>query len=149
LKEGVSFLHGWQAGHNYDLSLQLYESAALACYTNADIELMQKYLGILFGNAKCFEDKLHGYLVMIQAMLNHDKHVEATEKILFILEGENIMYKLRFRDALFLAQIYSLPQSLAKFFQLKLPQRMCTWSLCQQKNSLIKSLQKMLYVGRG
>jgi hypothetical protein len=90
-KAGVSFLHGWQGGPNYDLSLQLYESAALVCFTNTEIKLMQMYLGILFKNAKCFEDSLHGYLVMVQAMLSQSKLEQATEKILFILKGENIM----------------------------------------------------------
>ncbi len=90
-KAGVSFLHGWQGGPNYDLSLQLYESAALVCFTNTEIKLMQLYLGILFKNAKCFEDSLHGYLVMVQAMLSQSKLEQATEKILFILKGENIM----------------------------------------------------------
>jgi len=92
LKAGLSFLHGWQDGQYYDLSLQLHESAALVSYLNSDIVLMQKYLNILFENAKCFEDRLHGYLVMIQSLSSNGKLKEALGKILFILEelGESI-----------------------------------------------------------
>ncbi|KAL7492633.1 hypothetical protein ACHAWT_002842, partial [Skeletonema menzelii] len=92
LKRGVSFLHGWQDGQYYDLSLQLYESAALVSYLNTGIGLMQKYLKILFENVRCFEDRLHGYLIMIQSLLSNGKHSEAIENILFILQelGEHI-----------------------------------------------------------
>ncbi|KAL7425699.1 hypothetical protein ACHAXM_000215 [Skeletonema potamos] len=77
-------------GVYYDLSLQLYESAALVSYVNADIVLMQRYLEVLFGNAECFEDRLHGYIVMIQSLLSYDKQEEAMRKVLFILEGEGL-----------------------------------------------------------
>eukprot|EP00984_Skeletonema_dohrnii_P020820 scaffold10231_cov140-Skeletonema_dohrnii-CCMP3373.AAC.1 len=92
MKAGVSLLNGWQDGEYYDMSLQLYETAALVSYLNTDIGLMQQYLEILFENAKCFEDRLHGYLVMIQSLLSNGKHVAAMKKILFILEelGESI-----------------------------------------------------------
>jgi predicted ATPase len=92
MKAGVSLLDGWQGGENYNLSLQLYESAALVSYLTTDIMLMQKYLEVLFGNAECFEDRLHGYLVMIQSLLGNGKRKEAMEKILFILEGESLLY---------------------------------------------------------
>ncbi len=88
MKAGVSLLNGWQDGQYYDLSLQLHESAALVSYLNTDIELMKKYLRILFENAKCFEDRLHGYLVMIQSLLSVQKQRDAMKKIIFILEGE-------------------------------------------------------------
>ena len=90
LKEGVSLLNGWQDGGYYDLSLQLYQSAALVSYLNTDISLMQNYLTTLFENAKCFGDKIHSYLVMIQSMLSNGKQREAMSKILFILEGESL-----------------------------------------------------------
>jgi predicted ATPase len=91
MKAGVSLLNGWQDGEYYDMSLQLYETAALVSYLNTDIGLMQQYLEILFENAKCFEDRLHGYLVMIQSLLSNGKHVEAMKKILFILEGKSLL----------------------------------------------------------
>ena len=91
LKAGVSFLHEWQDEQHYDLSLQLYESAALVSYLNTDIGLMQKCLKILFENVKCLEDRLHGYLVMIQSLLSNSKYRDAMEKILFILEGEDLL----------------------------------------------------------
>ena len=90
MKAGVSFLKGWQNGQYYDLSLQLHESAALVSYINTDIGLMQSYLKILFENAKCFEDRLHGYLVMIQSMISVQKQGDAMRKIIFILEGESL-----------------------------------------------------------
>lgn len=88
MKAGVSLLNGWQGGDYYDLSLQLHESAALVSYLNTDIELMKKYLTILFENANCFEDRLHGYIVMIKSLLGVQKQGDAMKKIIFILEGE-------------------------------------------------------------
>ena len=85
---GISFLHGWKGGKNYNLSLQLFQNLILACYVNREIDLMQQYLELLFKNAASFEDKLPGFLVMIQVMLSHRKHREAIEKILFILKGK-------------------------------------------------------------
>lgn len=88
MKAGVSLLNGWQDGQYYDLSLQLHELAVLVSYLNADMALMKKYLRVLFENASCFEDKLHGYLVMIQSLLSVQKQGDAMKKIIFILEGE-------------------------------------------------------------
>ena len=96
MKAGVSLLNGWQDGEYYDMSLQLYESAALVSYLNTDIGLMQQYLEILFENAKCFEDKLHGYLVMIQSMLSSEKQGEAMRHIISILEGESLIFYAKY-----------------------------------------------------
>lgn len=91
MQAGVSLLHGWQDGQYYDLSAQLYESAALVSYLNRDIGLMQKYLKILFENAQRFEDRLNGYLVMLQSLMSNNKYSDALSKILFILEGESLI----------------------------------------------------------
>jgi len=91
MQAGVTLLHGWQDEQYYDLCVQLYESAALVSYVNRDIGLMQKYLKVLFENAHCFEDRLNGYLVMIQSLMSNGKQREAVSKILFVLGGESVL----------------------------------------------------------
>jgi predicted ATPase len=130
MKAGVSLLQGWQGGEYYDLSLQLYESAALVSYLTTDIGLMQKYLKILFENAKWFQDRLHGYLVLIQSLLGNGKRREAMTKILFILDGESLLYATsKIMPSMLLSSHSSSLRARRKYFSRCHPKR-CVYGGC-------------------
>ena len=63
----------------------------MACYVNAFSEKMKLYLEELLENASCFEDKLKGYYIMIQALGASGNVGAAIEKTFYILAalGEN------------------------------------------------------------
>mmetsp|Transcript_7798 Transcript_7798/g.13753 ORF Transcript_7798/g.13753 Transcript_7798/m.13753 type:complete len:833 (+) Transcript_7798:1125-3623(+) len=87
MEYGISFLPeaGWEA--NYELSLGLYENAALACFVLTLVDKMQVFLKEIFEHAGCLEDKLKGYYMLIRSMAAFDSIDAAADKVMNILSA--------------------------------------------------------------
>jgi predicted ATPase len=83
---GISFLPDakW-ASSTYELSLDLHEAAALACFVNVDNVYLERYLEAIFENAARFEDKIKAYYIMAQNLASLGRLKEAMSTVFFVL----------------------------------------------------------------
>ncbi|KAL7453012.1 hypothetical protein ACHAWC_004717 [Mediolabrus comicus] len=83
---GISYLPDakW-ASSTYELSLDLHEAAALACFVNVDNVYLERYLEAIFENATRFEDKIKAYYIMAQNLASLNRVKEAMSTVFFVL----------------------------------------------------------------
>ena len=86
LEAGLSFLDGDNWKEHYQLSLQLFQNAALALSTTGNFDLMVKRTNTVFAEALCFEDKIDSYNILIKSLSLRSIRNETFEKGFFVLE---------------------------------------------------------------
>lgn len=77
---------------DYELSLRLHLSSALACYVTGNHDLLKTFLTDIMENANSFDDKLKGLFVLVQSITSLGKLADAINRVFVILEqlGEKI-----------------------------------------------------------
>lgn len=98
---GTSYLPEakWESS-TYELSLDLYEAGALACFVNVDSQNLKLSLGEIFENAVRFEDKIKAYYILAQNLSSLNRSSEARDTVLFVLNelGEDIPEEISPKD---------------------------------------------------
>ena len=89
---GIKILGSAQWGQNYDLTLELHNTAAEAAYCSNDEEKLKAISLDIFTNARRLQDKMHAYFMHIKSFIDSYKYQDAVKVGLNVLQqlGEEL-----------------------------------------------------------
>jgi predicted ATPase len=77
---GIDFLPDNKWSDHYDLSIELFELMSKSTLATGNVESMHVYTGEVLKNARCFQDKLNVYHIIITAYSCASKMTDALAK---------------------------------------------------------------------